>query len=67
MYEVIGLFKTNTPKQIVYRRGKKLNKLKTQENDDHHKLIRASNLWNNNYNEYESNDDRNKTYHQKNN
>ena len=29
--KVIGLFKTNTPKQTVYGRGKKLNKSKTQK------------------------------------
>ena len=28
--KVINLFKTNTPKQKVYRRGKKLSKPKTQ-------------------------------------
>ena len=28
--KVISLFKTNTPKQIVYGRGKKLSKPKTQ-------------------------------------
>ena len=29
-YKVISLFKTNTPKQTVYGRGKKLSKAKTQ-------------------------------------
>ena len=29
--KVISLFKTNSPKQMVYGKGKKLNKLKSQK------------------------------------
>ena len=62
--KVISLFKTNTPKQTVHERGKKLNKSKTQKQsegeEDHHKSKRVGNSWNNNYIEHESNGDRNK-------
>ena len=61
--KVISLFDTNTPKQIVYRRGKKLNKSKKQkqsENDDYQKPKRVSNFRNNNSIEYKSNGHRNK-------
>ena len=30
--KIISLFKANTPKQIVYRKGEKLSKPKTQKN-----------------------------------
>ena len=29
-YKIISIFKTNTPRQIVYGRGKKISKPKTQ-------------------------------------
>ena len=61
--KIISLVKTNTPKQTVYGRGKKLSKLKTQkqsEDDDYYKRKRVSNFWNYNYIEYESNCDRKK-------
>ena len=32
--KVVSLFNTNTPKQIVNRRGKKLSKLKTQKQSE---------------------------------
>ena len=42
----------------MYGRAKKPDKSK--EDDDFYKPKTVSNLWNNNYTEYESNDDRNK-------
>ena len=39
----------------------KLNLFEHEEEEKHYKLVRVSNFWSNNYIEYESNGDRNKT------
>ena len=42
----VSIFKTNTPKQTVYRKGKKLNK--SEDYYYYYKRKRVSNVWNNN-------------------
>ena len=54
--KIVSLFETNTPKQNVYGRGKKLSKPK----EDHYKPERLNNFWNNNCIEYESNGNKNR-------
>ena len=43
--KVISLFKTNSPKQIVYGKGKKLNKLKSQKRSQESTINSIRNLF----------------------
>ena len=43
--KVISFFRTNTPKQIVYGRGKKLNKSKTQKQYEENTINSIRNLF----------------------
>ena len=40
-----------------------IRKLFEQQEEDYHKPKRVDNVWNNNYIEYESNDEKTETYH----
>ena len=55
--------KKEKEKEITYRIIRDIRTLFEQEYDDYYKPKRVNNFWNNNYIEYESNGDRNKTYY----
>ena len=57
--KIVSPFKTSTSKQAMYGRGKKLNK--SEEGEDYYKPKGESNFYNNNFTEYKSNGDRNKS------
>ena len=68
--KIYSLINTNKNKQTMYGRIEDISKLFEQEDDDdiiHQKTgwSDLSDLWNNNYLEYESDGTRSKVYHQK--